>query len=97
MITAIHRAQGCRDTGSVTGGDDPQPEDPIFQEPAVPRAYTVSDAVRERSRKGAEAVNSPDGLIARIERAKKNLTPENIERLRALLADAPTAAKNDES
>jgi len=63
----------------------------------VPRAYTVSDAVRERSRKGAEAVNSPDGLIARIERAKKNLTPENIERLRALLADAPTAAKNDES
>jgi hypothetical protein len=59
----------------------------------MPRPYTVTDAVRARNAKGA----GPDGLITRIERAKANLTPAHIERLRALLASAPSTTKVDES
>ncbi|MFI5879417.1 hypothetical protein [Streptomyces sp. NPDC051554] len=51
----------------------------------------MTPAARAARAKGAQAVNSPDGLITRIERAKANLTPAHIERLRALLA--PSAAK----
>jgi len=54
------------------------------------RPYTVTDKVRARGAKGAAAVNGPDTAITRIERARANLTPTQWDRLRSLLASAPT-------
>jgi hypothetical protein len=59
------------------------------------KPYTMTPAARAARAKGAQAVNSPDGLITRIERATANLTPAHIERLRALLA--PSMAKTEDS
>ncbi|MGW1506001.1 hypothetical protein ACWCQW_47390 [Streptomyces mirabilis] len=62
----------------------------------MPRSYTMTQAARDARAKGGRAtLNSPDGLITRIERAKARLTPEHIARLSALLASATSTTDAD--
>lgn len=44
---------------------------------------------KERARKGADAVNSPDGLINRLVAQAPALTAEQRDKLAALLRPAP--------
>ena len=65
----------------------------------MPRTYTMSEKAKAARVKNAAAAraaqHSPGGLITRIERAKKNLTPEHIARLSALLASATASTNAD--
>ena len=62
----------------------------------MPRSYTVSPAVRERGRKGADAVNSTDGLISRLVAKAPPLTPEQADKIRSLLASAAPSGGEQE-
>ncbi len=56
------------------------------------RKYTKrlpQEAYSERSRKGAAVTNSIDSYVQRIVRQAGELTPEHIEKLRALLPPVP--------
>ncbi|WP_406448981.1 hypothetical protein OH768_00935 [Streptomyces sp. NBC_01622] len=62
------------------------------------KPYNMSAAAREaRALGGIASATSPTNLITRIERAKANLTPAHIERLRALLASATPKSDTDDS
>ena len=57
------------------------------------KPYTMTPAARDARAKGGKAAQTPDGLIARLEKA--NLTPAHIERLRALRPAVPAAKAED--
>ncbi|MET9392437.1 hypothetical protein ABZY20_18900 [Streptomyces sp. NPDC006624] len=59
----------------------------------MPRKYTVSQAVIERNRKGAAATNSLDRYVQRIVDSAPELTPEQLDKLRALLRPTGGAAE----
>ncbi|MDT0387914.1 hypothetical protein [Streptomyces dubilierae] len=55
----------------------------------MPRSYTMTPAARDARRKGAEMLNSTDGLIKRLVDRAPTLTPEQAAKIRALLAEFP--------
>lgn len=58
----------------------------------MPRKYVKrlpQEAYSARSRKGAAATNSVDNYVKRIVERAGELTPEHVEKLRALLPPVP--------
>lgn len=69
------------------------------------RSYTVTDAVRERGRKGGTASNSPAARLKRvaaltpeeIAAGARALTPEEAAKIRAMLATVPATTGGDDA